>query len=167
MVQASLQATMPLTPDPDDTRCKAAREFNLFIELLTGSATPGTWHASVLVPFHTATGGDLELADLPDLGPVLPSTARALLQRAACPSTGGGLTRISLNQHGRVISLDTPRAHPTSSTSSTSSTQAPEHLDLPQLLAAFTVPRSRSRRTWALAATGSPSGSGGSPRPAT
>ena len=127
MVQASLQATMPLTPDPDDTRCKAAREFNLFIELLTGSATPGTWHASVLVPFHTATGGDLELADLPGLGPVLPSTARALLQRAACPSTGGGLTRISLNQHGRVISLDTPRAHPTSSTSST---QAPEHLDL-------------------------------------
>ena len=165
MVQASLQATMPLTPDPDDTRCKAAREFNLFIELLTGSATPGTWHASVLVPFHTATGGDLELADLPDLGPVLPSTARALLQRATCPSTGGGLTRISLNQHGRVISLDTPRAHPTSSTSSTSSTQAPEHLDLTQLLAAFTVPR--SRRTWALAATGSPSGSGGSLRPAT
>jgi len=134
MVQASLDATLPLTPDPDDTRCKAAREFDLFIELLTGSATPGTWHASVLVPFHTATGGDLELAELPSLGPVLPSTARALLQWAACPSTGGGLTRISLNQHGHVISLDTPRAHPTSST------RAPENLDLTELLVAFTVP---------------------------
>ena len=136
MVQASLDATLPLTPDPGDTRCKAAREFDLFIELLTGSATPGRWHASVVVPFHTATGSSLELADLPGLGPVLPSTARQLLQRAACPSTGRGLTRISLNQHGHVISLDRPQAHPDSN----SRNAAPEHPDLAQLLAAFTVP---------------------------
>ncbi len=154
MVQASLDETLPLHTDPGNTRCKAAREFDLFIELLTGSATPGRWHASVVVPFHTATGGSLELADLPGLGPVLPSTARALLQWAACPSTGGGLTRMSLNQHGHVMSLDRPQAHPASNIRNSSAGRTstagkagaaptygtPGDLDLTGLLAAFTIP---------------------------
>ena len=153
MVQASLDATLPLHADPSDTRSKAAREFDLFLELLTGSTTPGKWHASVLVPFHTAIGGNLELAELPGLGPVLPSTAHTLLQQATRPGTGGGVTRISLDEHGSVIHVDTPRTHTTSKSrkSSVGKTSTagkagaaptdgtPGDLDLTGLLAAFTV----------------------------
>ena len=68
-----------------DTRSLAQREYDATFALLTGldPATPGrAYEAQVLVPFTTAAGGDLELAELPGHGPVLPSTARALLEQA-------------------------------------------------------------------------------------
>ena len=132
-VRASLDANLPLSDDPDEGRSKAAREFDLFVDLLTGSATPGRWNASIVVPFHSAAGGNLELADLPGLGPVLPSTARRLVRDTR--ASGGTLTRISLDGSGTVISVDTP--HPDKASRADTSRLV---TDLTDPLAAFTVP---------------------------
>ena len=91
MVRASLEAALPIGADPVEGRSRAAREFDLFIDLTTGGVAAGGWTASVLVPFTTAAGGGIELADLPGLGPILPSTARELLRQAA-EINGGGAT---------------------------------------------------------------------------
>src|SRR6478672_3900677 len=61
-IRASLEATLALHPDPDDERSHNAREFDLFVDLLTGAEQPGSWHAEVIVPFSVAQGGDMELA---------------------------------------------------------------------------------------------------------
>lgn len=81
---------------PDDTRSADARAFDTARDLLTGAGVSGAAgvagaaagrgagprEALVIVPFSTATDGDLELADLPGYGPILPSTARDLLHQA-------------------------------------------------------------------------------------
>ena len=85
-VQASLDAALAsarAAGRAEDDRTADAWTFDLFIDLLTGDATAGTWTASVLVPFTTAEGGELELAEIPGLGPVLPSTVQDLLDGVA------------------------------------------------------------------------------------
>ena len=58
-------------------------EYQLILQLLTGEVRPGAWQAQVVVPFTTATDtGELELAEIPGYGPILPSTARQLLEDA-------------------------------------------------------------------------------------
>ena len=101
-VQASLEATLTDTVEPGDDRSRDGRLFDLFIDLLTGgSAGPGRWHAQVLVPVTTAEGGELELAEIPGYGPVLPSTARALLDHA------DDLRRITIDAAtGEVLAVD-------------------------------------------------------------
>jgi hypothetical protein len=101
-IRASLEATLPDQPEPGDERSRAAREFDLFVELLTGGAEPGAWHAEIVVPFSTATGGDLELAEIPGLGPVLPSTARDLLEQS---DTVG---QTAVVEEGQVIAVGEP-----------------------------------------------------------
>ena len=68
--------------DADDPRTEGEREFDLYVSLLTGGVEAGSWQASIVVPFTTAAGGELELAEIPGLGPVLPSTARDVLADA-------------------------------------------------------------------------------------
>ena len=55
-----------------------------------------------MVPFSTGTGGELELAEVPGLGPVLPSTARELLDIA------GETLRIAVDEQGAVVAVDRP-----------------------------------------------------------
>ena len=81
-IRASLEATLPADAEPGDERLRDAREFDLFVDLLTGGAEAGSWQAEVIVPFSVTEGGDLELAEIPGLGPILPSTARDLLEQA-------------------------------------------------------------------------------------
>ncbi|MCU1674723.1 MAG: hypothetical protein JWN77_2836, partial [Frankiales bacterium] len=56
MIRAALDASLG-DAAPEDERTQAAREFDLFVDLLTGGAQAGSWTAQVVVPFSTATGG--------------------------------------------------------------------------------------------------------------
>jgi hypothetical protein len=67
-IKASLEATLGRRVQGDD-RSHDEREFDLFVDLPTGSETPSGWHAHVVVPFSTALGGETELADVPGLRP--------------------------------------------------------------------------------------------------
>ena len=96
-IRASLEATLSETVEPGDERSQDAREFDLFVDLLTGGAQAGSWHAEVIVPFSVTEGGDLELAEVPGLGPILPATARDLLAQA---DTVG---QTAVDQTGHVI----------------------------------------------------------------
>ena len=100
-IRAALDATLP-DAEPDDDRTKAAREFDLFVDLLTGGLQAGSWQVSVVVPFSTAAGGDLELADIPGLGPILPSTARDLLDRADT------INQVAVDEDGHVLAVSDP-----------------------------------------------------------
>src|SRR3954447_5260462 len=77
-IRASLEAKLSEQVDADDERSRDAREFDVFVDLLTGGEQAGSWQAEVIVPFSTADGADLDLAEIPGLGPILPSTARDL-----------------------------------------------------------------------------------------
>ena len=105
-IRASLEATLPDQPDPGDERTRQAREFDLLVDLLTGGAQAGAWHAEIVVPYATATGGDLELAEIPGLGPVLPSTARELLGQ--CDTLG----QVAVDPDGQVTAADDPIRRP-------------------------------------------------------
>jgi hypothetical protein len=91
---------------PDDTRTREQREYDLLVELLTRGTLAGQpvpeYAVQVVVPFSTATGGDLELAELPGYGPILPSTARELLHQA------GSLSRLAVDPDGTVIAVSDP-----------------------------------------------------------
>jgi hypothetical protein len=100
-IKASLEATVA-EPAGGDGRCRDEREFDLFVDLLTGSQTPSGWHAHIVVPFSTALGGEVELADVPGFGPILPSTAHDLLDDAAA------LTPIAVDQDGTVFAVGDP-----------------------------------------------------------
>jgi hypothetical protein len=88
-----------------DTRTREQREYDAALELLTIdadmpvgggiSARPTTGlhgeplelvvrgaHVAMVMPYSVAVGGDLELAEIPGLGYILPSTARELLEHA-------------------------------------------------------------------------------------
>jgi hypothetical protein len=101
-IKAALAAALPDLAE-GDARSRDAREFDLLVALLTGTteATSG-WHAHVVVPFSTAQGGDLELAEVPGFGPVLPSTARDLLDGCV------DLTRVAVDETGTVIAVSDP-----------------------------------------------------------
>jgi hypothetical protein len=101
-IRASLEATLPDQAEPGDGRSDAAREFDLFVDLLTGGIQAGTWNAEVIVPFSTAAGGELELAEIPGLGPILPSTARDLLE--GCDA----VSQIAVDENGVVIAVSDP-----------------------------------------------------------
>jgi hypothetical protein len=101
-IRAALEATLPLHPDAGDERTRDAREFDLFVDLLTGGAEPGSWHAEIVVPFTVAQGGDTELAEIPGFGPILPATARDLLEQ--CDT----VAQTAVDQHGHVIAAGTP-----------------------------------------------------------
>ena len=98
-IRASLEATLPNDADPDDERSREAREFDLFVDLLTGGADAGSWHAEVVVPFSVTEGGDVELAEIPGLGPILPGTARNLLE--GCDTAA----QTAVDEHGVVIAV--------------------------------------------------------------
>ena len=108
-IRASLEATLPDEPAAGDDRSRDAREFDLFVDLLTGGAEAGSWTAAVVVPFSTAKGGELELAEIPGFGPILPSTARELLNE--CDTIG----QIAVDETGAVIAVSDP-AHASSAT---------------------------------------------------
>ena len=105
-IRAALEATLPTEVEPGDERPHAAREFDLLYALLTGGETVGSWHAEVIVPFSTAAGGDLELAEIPGLGPILPSTARDLLDQ--CDE----LSQVAVDETGAVIAVSDPIRRP-------------------------------------------------------
>ena len=85
----------------DDPRSEAEREFDLFVALLTGAEQPGQWQTQIIVPFSAAAGGDLELAEIPGFGPILPSTARDL-------ATDTAWTQVAVDQDGVVIATGDP-----------------------------------------------------------
>jgi hypothetical protein len=101
-IRASLEATLPLHAEPDDDRTRGAREFDLFVQLLTGGTLPGAWHAEVVVPFSVAEGGELELAEIPGLGPILPATAQGLLGQAET------VAQTAVDETGTVIAVSDP-----------------------------------------------------------
>jgi hypothetical protein len=97
-IKASLEATLGRRVQGDD-RSHDEREFDLFVDLLTGSDVPSGWHAHVVVPFTTALGGEVALADVPGFGPILPSTARDLVEDAVA------LTQVAVDQDGTVFAV--------------------------------------------------------------
>jgi hypothetical protein len=101
-IKAALAAALPDQAEGDE-RSRDAREFDLLVALLTGTteATSG-WHAHVVVPFTTAQGGELELAEVPGFGPVLPSTAQDLLDGCV------DLTQVAVDENGTVIAVSDP-----------------------------------------------------------
>src|SRR3954452_5131994 len=101
-IRASLEATLPPAAEPGDERSRDAREFDLLYCLLTGAEQPGQWHAEVIVPFSVADGGELELAEIPGLGPILPSTARDLLEQ--CDT----VAQTAVDENGVVIAAGDP-----------------------------------------------------------
>src|SRR4051794_26789393 len=105
-IRASLEAGLDEHADADDDRSRDEREFDLFVDLLTGGEQAGSWQAEVIVPFSTAAGGDLELAEIPGLGPILPSTARDLLEQ--CDT----VTQIAVAEDGTVIAAGAPMPGP-------------------------------------------------------
>ena len=105
-IRAALEATLTEQPEPEDERSRDEREFDLFVELLTGGEQAGSWQAEVSVPFSAASGGDLALAEIPGLGPILPSTARDLLGR--CDK----VRQIAVDEHGQVIAAGPPTPGP-------------------------------------------------------
>lgn len=107
-VEAALDRWMRDNPrDPDDERTESQRRYDAFISLLTGGgAQAGSWQAAIVVPFSTATGGDLELAEIPGLGPVLPSTARELMELSDT------LRQIAVDAEGDVITAGAPTPAP-------------------------------------------------------
>ena len=107
---------------PGDARTLAQRMHDAAFELLTvdadggPSAVPAVGEdgepvtltvrgvqIALIVPVSVAQGGDLELAEIPGLGPVLPSTARELLAQADT------VQRITVDSTtGQVLTVDDP-----------------------------------------------------------
>jgi hypothetical protein len=111
---------------PGDTRTLTQRMHDAAYELLTVDAhggqsavpavgadgepvtlTVGGMQVALIMPVSVALGGDRELAEIPSLGPVLPSTARELLAHADT------VQRITVDATtGQVLTVDTPVAGP-------------------------------------------------------
>jgi antitoxin (DNA-binding transcriptional repressor) of toxin-antitoxin stability system len=107
---------------PGDTRTLTQRMHDAAYELLTVDAhggqsavpavgadgepvtlTVGGMQVALIMPVSVALGGDRELAEIPGLGPVLPSTARELLAHADT------VQRITVDAStGQVLTVDTP-----------------------------------------------------------
>ncbi|MCU1587005.1 MAG: hypothetical protein JWN31_498 [Frankiales bacterium] len=125
-------------------------EYQLILQLLTGDIRPGAWQAQVIVPFTTATGsntdsGELELAEIPGYGPILPSTARKLLEDA-------DWTQVAVDENGVVIAVSDPVPAPRRATSPsrvTSVTPAPADTS-PTTSPAGSAAKARMRENWEL-----------------
>jgi antitoxin (DNA-binding transcriptional repressor) of toxin-antitoxin stability system len=107
---------------PGETRSLAQRMHDAALELLTVDADGGPSavattgedgqpvtltvrgvQVALIVPVSVATGGELELAEIPGLGPVLPSTARELLAHADT------VQRVTVDTAtGQVLTVDDP-----------------------------------------------------------
>ena len=88
---------------PADGRSAGEREFAALAELITsGGSGSGGWQAHIVVPFSVALGGDLEVCEIPGLGPVLPSTGRELLEQAST------VTQVAVDETGAVIAVGDP-----------------------------------------------------------
>ncbi len=89
--------------DVDDPRTRDQREFDLLADLLTSGTVDGQpvvdYSVAVIVPFSTADGGDLELGEIPGLGPILPATARDLFRQA------DHLTQVVVDDRGCVLAV--------------------------------------------------------------
>ena len=92
-----------MSVDGEDARSTEQRELDLFVDLLTRGTLDdqpvAPYAVQVIVPFSTATGGDLELAEIAGYGPILPSTARDLLTQSA------SMTQVAVNEDGAVIAV--------------------------------------------------------------
>jgi len=119
-VMAAIRAKADQPVDPGDERTRDQRLFDAAVDLLTGGPGAGGWHVDLIVPVSVATGGDLELADLPGFGPVLPSTARDLLPLADT------VARVTVDVDGHVITADAPQPlfSPTSASATPRATAA-------------------------------------------
>ena len=107
-IEASLKTWLREHPKaPDDPRSESERMFDLYVSLLTGGTEPGSWQAQLITPFSTAVGGELELAEIPGYGPILPSTARDLLADAEW-------TQVAVDEDGVVIAVGDPIPAPPS-----------------------------------------------------
>ena len=106
-IKASLKQWLIDHPkQPDDERTESEREWDLFASLLTGGVEAGSWQVGMIVPFSTGVGGNLELAEIEGFGPILPSTARELMDIAET------LTQIAVDEHGDVIAVSDPTPAP-------------------------------------------------------
>ena len=100
-VRAALDAAVAAMPADD--RSVGEREFAALASLITsGGSGSGGWAAHIVVPFSVALGGDLEVAEIPGFGPVLPSTGRELLER--CDT----VTQVAVDDNGAVIAVSDP-----------------------------------------------------------
>lgn len=107
LIRSALHAWRQDNPrDPEDTRSEAEREFDLVLALLTGGEKAARSTSYVVVPFSVADGHDLELAEVPGLGPVLPSVARQLLEDSEM------CAQIAVDEAGAVIAVTDPRPLP-------------------------------------------------------
>jgi len=106
-VRACLEASLS-EAEHGGERTTDQRLFDLFVDLLTGGTDgPEHWEVAILVPYTTTQGGDLELAEMPGLGAVLPSTARDLLLQA------GSVRRIAVDDRdGHVLAVEDRRPVP-------------------------------------------------------
>lgn len=89
-------------PDGEQSRTRDAVEFDLLHDLIVGRSVAAgtvTTAASIVVPVSTAEGGELELAEIPGLGPVLPATARDILAGA------DRVQRILVDGNGQVLEV--------------------------------------------------------------
>ena len=97
-LMASLEAlTWPR--QPGDTRTASQRRFDALMDLMCGRALPGQWQAQLIATLATAEGDDSQLAEIPGLGTILPSEARALIAQA-------GLRRVVTDSSGNLITID-------------------------------------------------------------
>ncbi|MCA1712739.1 MAG: DUF222 domain-containing protein [Actinobacteria bacterium] len=101
-VRAALEASLPEEAETGDDRAREAREFDLFVDLLTGGKQAGSWQAEIVVPLSVTLGGEQELADIPGLGPILPGTARDVLNH--CDTIG----QTAVDQDGQVVGVGDP-----------------------------------------------------------
>ncbi len=130
-VEASLKAWLREHPKAaDDPRSQDERAFDLYVSLLTGETEPGSWQAQLITPFSTAAGGNLELAEIPGYGPILPSTARDLLEDAEW-------TQVAVDENGVVIAVGDPTPAPRSA--------SPQRADAPPSAA-----KTRMQENWEL-----------------
>jgi hypothetical protein len=103
-VEAQLSQLKKDHPKPEGLTV-AQWEYELVLKLLTGELAPGNFQAAIVVPFSVAAGSDLELAEVPGFGPILPSTARQLLQDAEW-------NQVAVDHSGEVIAVGDPLPAP-------------------------------------------------------
>jgi hypothetical protein len=87
-----------------DDRSIDERRFDALHRIITGGSSAGAWLAVVLTPYSVTQGGELELAEIPGLGPILPQTAADLaaaaqaLENHAVDAATGELLAVSDRQ---------------------------------------------------------------------
>ncbi|MGZ6804959.1 MAG: HNH endonuclease signature motif containing protein, partial [Nocardioidaceae bacterium] len=110
-VQARIDAEAKRLKAAGDERTMEQLRCDVSLQLLTHGVLPGeepaAWSVAVLVPLSTVEGGDLEVAEIPSWGPVLPSTARDLAAQART------FTQVAVDEDGHVLAVSDPQPVPT------------------------------------------------------